>query len=279
MLKIVMDTAGDLNPGWQQEYNIDLIPINIIHDGKSYQQGIDIQDDEFYRIIETEGNIPSTSQPTPYQFKQLYKRIAKPGDDILSIHITDKLSGIMLSAQQAAEELKGTYNIYPFDSESGSIGMGMLCKEARVMERSGCSIPEILATLNEIRKTMGFVFTLDTLKFARLSGRVKDLQAILASLLDIKPILEVQNGYIETVAKVRTRTAAIGTMLSRMKNKFGEQPVKVAIAHVHDQTSAENLLDQVRQTFNCVEVILTDVSITLAAHFGPGAIGLVAYPA
>lgn len=279
MLRIVMDTAGDLYQGWQQEFDIDLIPINIIHNGRSYQQGIDIQDDEFYRIIEKEGNIPSTSQPTPYQFMEFYQKIADPGDDILSIHITEKLSGTMASAKQAADELAGTYHIHPFDSKSGAIGMGMLCREARVMDRSGCSINEILSKLDEIRKVMGFVFTLDTLKFARLSGRVKGLQATLASLLDIKPILEVQNGYIETVDKVRTRTAAIGNMLGRMKDKFSDQPVKIAIAHVNDRTAAEKLMDQVRKTFNCVEIMLTDVSITLATHFGPGAIGLVAYPA
>ena len=276
MLKIVMDTAGDLCSGWQQEYDINLIPINIIHNGISYRQGIDIHDDEFYRIIESERNIPSTSQPTPYQFIEFYKKIAKQGDDILSIHITDKLSGTMLSARQAAEELKGTYNIYPFDSESGTIGMGMLCREARILERSGSSINEILIKLDEIRKAMEFVFTLDTLKFARLSGRVKDFQAIVASLLDIKPILEVQHGYIETIDKVRTRSAAITNMIGRLKDKFGDQPLKIAVGHVHDQMKAEHLLDQVQKTFNCAEVFFTDVSITLAAHFGPGAIGLVA---
>jgi len=278
MLKIVMDTAGDLCAGWQQKDDIDLIPINIIHNGISYQQGIDIHEDEFYQIIEKEGTIPSTSQPTPYQFVEFYKKIAEPGDDILSIHITDKLSGTMLSAQQAAKELQGTYNIYPFDSTSGTIGMGMLCKEARMLERSGCKINDILTTLNTIRKNMAFFFTLDTLKFARLSGRVKNLQAVLASLLDIKPILEVQDGNIETIDKVRTRKASVEKMVEKMKDKVGDQPVKIAVVHVKDATTAEILVEQVKKTFNCVEVMLTDVSITLATHFGPGALGLVAYP-
>ncbi|HAF62493.1 MAG TPA: hypothetical protein DCK95_09225 [Anaerolineaceae bacterium] len=279
MLRIVMDTAGDLCSGWQQEYDIDLIPINIIHNGVSYQQGIDIRDEEFYKIIEKEGTVPSTSQPTPYQFVEFYKKIAEPGDDILSIHITNKLSGTMLSARQAAEELKGTYNIYPFDSASGTIGMGMLCKEARVLERSGFSLNDILGKLDAIRKNMAFFFTLDTLKFAQLSGRVKSLQAILASLLDIKPILEVQDGTIETIDKVRTRKASIEKVVEKMKDKIGDQPVKIAVGHVRNETMAEMLLEQVKKTFNCVEVMLTDVSITLATHFGPGALGLVAYPA
>jgi len=131
MLRIVMDTAGDLPDGWREDYQIDLIPINIIHQGKTYLQGIDLGYEDFYRLVESTDTLPSTSQPTPYQFVEFYRALAQPGDTILSIHITEKLSGTMASANSAAEELKKEFNIIPFDSASGTLSMGMLAKEAR----------------------------------------------------------------------------------------------------------------------------------------------------
>jgi len=277
MLKIVMDTAGDLCPGWQEKYNIEIMPVNIIHNGVSYQQGIDIQYDDFYKIVENEHVIPATSQPTPYQFIDFYKKIAKPSDTVLSIHITDKLSGTLNSARQAAEELKGTYNIIPFDSESGSICMGMMCKEARLMDMAGKSIDEIMKKLTAIRQKMELVFTIDTLKFAKLSGRVKSIQASLASLLDIKPIIELQDGQIEVREKVRSRKASLEKMIFHLKQKVGNRPVHIAIVHAHDPTTGKAVMDEVRQSFNCVELAFAEISITLAVHFGPGTIGIAAY--
>ena len=123
MLKIVLDSAGDLPEGWQEEFSIDIIPINIIHNGKTYLQGIDMKYEDFYQLVENEGAIPSTSQPTPYQFTEFYRQIAKPGDKILSIHVTERLSGTMASAKSAAQELSGEYTIQPFDSASGTLVM------------------------------------------------------------------------------------------------------------------------------------------------------------
>lgn len=273
-----MDTAGDLPPGWQEEYDIDLIPINIIHEGKNYLQGIDISYDDFYEIVENSKSIPSTSQPTPYQFVEFYKRIANPEDTVLSIHVTEKLSGTMSSAIRAARELKGKLNIIPFDSASGTICMGMMAREAREMDRSKNSIDEILKRLDFIRRKMELIFTLDTLRFASMSGRVKHLQAALASILKVKPIIELQKGTLEMGEKVRSRTKSIELMLDKMKKKFGETRINAGVVHTHDPQSGINLLKEVINRFNCADAILGEVSISLAAHFGPGTLGIAAYP-
>ncbi len=273
-----MDSAGDLCAGWQKKYRIDLIPINIIHDGVSYQQGIDIHYDDFYALVEKDHSIPSTSQPTPYQFIEFYKKIAKPGENILSIHVTDKLSGTMNSARQAAEELKGTYNIIPFDSASGTICMGMMCKEAREMDLDGKSLNDILKRLESIREKMELIFTVDTMKYAKLSGRIKSLQATLASILDIKPIIELEDGALEIKEKVRSRKASLEKLVDRMKQKVGDQPVQIAVIHAHDPVTGQMVMEEARKTFNCTEVAFAEISISLAVHFGPGTIGLAAYP-
>jgi DegV family protein with EDD domain len=278
MLKIVMDTAGDLPPKWQEKYQIDLIPINIIHDGKNYLQGIDLSYDDFYRIVETSNSIPSTSQPTPYQFVEFYRKIAKPEDTVLSIHVTEKLSGTMDSANKAAQELEGELNIIPFDSASGTICMGMMAREARMMDQQKKTIDEILKRLEFIRDKMQLVFTVDTLKFASMSGRVKHLQAALASMLRVKPIIELKNGVIEMGEKVRSRAKSIELLLEKMKRKFGDTRINVGVVHAHDPNSGMDLLKEVIKRLNCAEAVLGEVSISLAAHFGPGTLGIAAYP-
>jgi len=274
----VMDTAGDLPNGWQNDYQIDLIPINIIHQGKTYLQGIDLGYEDFYQLVESSAALPSTSQPTPYQFTEFYKKIAEPGDTILSIHITEKLSGTMASAKIAADELKGEYEIIPFDSASGTLSMGMMAKEAREMDRAGKSLEEIQKRLEFIREKMELVFTVDDLKFAQMSGRIKHLQAALASLLNVKPIIELKDGIIEMGEKVRSRSKSIDKLMDKMMKKFGDQRVVMGVVHARDKDAGQELVRRVIDQFNCAEVVFADISISLAAHFGPGALGIVGYP-
>lgn len=278
MLKIVMDTAGDLPEGWQKEFEIDLIPINIIHQGKTYLQGVNLSYEDFYQLVENTNVLPSTSQPTPYQFVEFYQKIASPEDTVLSIHITERLSGTMDSAKQAAQELSGKLNIIPFDSASGTICMGMMAKEARQMDRAGKTIEEILKRLTFIREKMELVFTLDTLRFAQLSGRVKHLQAALASMLKVKPIIELKNGIIEMGEKVRSRSKSIELVLEKMKQKFSDRQIIAGIVHARDHQAGLDLLKMATSELNCKEAIFGELSISLAAHFGPGSIGIAAYP-
>ena len=278
MIKIVMDTTGDLPSGWQQEYQIDLIPINIIHEGKSYLQGVDMHYEDFYSLVDTSGSIPSTSQPTPFQFTEFYRKVAQKGDTVLSIHVTEKLSGTMASANESAKELQGEINVVPFDSASGTVCMGMMAKEARLMERAGSSFQEILKRLDFIRKNIQLIATLDTLKYARLSGRVKYLQAALASILQVKPIFELKEGILEMSEKVRSRSKALDLVLDKLEKKLGSKRINAAVVHARDAEAGNAMLKQVVQRFNCAEVNLAELSISLAAHFGPGTVGVAAYP-
>jgi DegV family protein with EDD domain len=278
MLKIVMDTAGDLPEGWQEKYKIDLIPINIIHEEKTYLQGIDISYEDFYKMVEEGGAIPSTSQPSPNQFIDFYQKIANKDDQILSIHVTEKLSGTMDSCNQAAKELKDELNITPFDSASGSLMMGMMAKEARIMDQNGKPLQEIINRLEKIRDQHRLVFTLDTLKFARMSGRIKHLQAALAALLKVKPIIELKKGVLEMGEKVRSRAQSIDLVLNKMEKTFGDQRIIAGVIYARDQQSGVDLLQRIIERFNCEEAIIGELSISLAAHFGPGTLGIGAYP-
>ena len=142
MLRIVTDGAADILPEWEKEYGIDMIPVNILFGEKSYLQGVELDNEGFYKLVDESKRIPKTSQPSPHQFVEFYRKIAQKGDTILSIHITSVLSGTYASSISAAGELKDEFNIIPIDSTVGSLGIGLMCREARKLERAGRSVDE-----------------------------------------------------------------------------------------------------------------------------------------
>jgi len=278
MLRIVMDSAGDIPDSWPTEYDIDVIPINIHFGEQLFLQGVDLSNQDFYRIVDESGVIPKTSQPTPQQFIDFYNRVAEPGDSIISIHVTSKLSGTFASAEMAAKTLEDQFDIYPIDSKGGSAEMGYMCREARLMERAGNGIEEIVEKMNQIANNVEIILTLDTLEFARKSGRVKALQAALASLLNVKPIVILSDGILELGDKVRTRKRSLDYVLELISKRVGDRLVNAAVVHAEDINSGEYLLEAVRNSFNCNDLIMTELSIGLAANLGPGTVGIIVYP-
>jgi len=278
MLRIVMDSAGDVPAGWAEKFGIDIIPINIHFDEHTYLQGVDISNRDFYRMADESGVIPKTSQPSPQQFVDFYRRIAQPGDEIVSVHITAKLSGTFDSAQIAAQELTGQYHVYPVDSASGSAAMGYMCREARLMDQAGCKVQEIVQALEKIASRVVIVLTLDTLEYARRSGRVKALQAALASVLNVKPVIYLREGVIELGDRVRTRRKALDFIVAEISKRVGNRLVNAAVVHSEDPQAGETLVARMRAALNCKEIILTELSIGIAANLGPGTVGVVAYP-
>jgi DegV family protein with EDD domain len=280
MLGIVTDGAADIIPVWGKEFDIKVIPINVHFGEKTYTQNVDLNFDGFYKLVDDKSNpFPKTSQPSPHQFVEFYKNNFKPGDTILSIHITSKLSGTYASAVSAAEELKGTYNVVTFDSLGGSMGAGFMCRTARQMEREGKSVDEIIRYLESIRDQVHVILTLDTLEYARRSGRVGAFSAALASMLNVKPIARLQDGLVNMVEKVRTRKAALERVIALGKEAVGDKPVYLGIVHARDIESGKSLLEEAKKHFNFKNVEMTDLSISLAINFGPGTVGLILYPA
>ena len=278
MLRIVTDGAADILPEWKTEYGIEMIPVNILFGEKSYLQWVELDNEGFYRMVEQTKRIPKTSQPSPHQFVEFYRKIAQKGDTILSIHVTAKLSGTYASAVAAAEELKDDFKVFPIDSASGSLGIGLMCREARKMERAGKSVDEILKYLERIKPNVRVILTLDTLEYARMSGRVKTLQAALASVLNVKPIAVLRNGDLAMAERVRTRKVSLERVIEMAKEEFGDKPVYLAVVHARDLKSGQMLLEDAKQHFNHKETMISELSISVAANLGPGTVGLVLYP-
>jgi DegV family protein with EDD domain len=279
MLRIMTDGAADMPPEWEEEYEIPMIPVNIIFGDKTYLQYVDLDNEGFYKLVYESKKIPKTSQPSPHQFAEFYKQIAQPGDEIISIHVTSKLSGTYASAVAGAEEVKDLFTVYPVDSKIGSAGIGLMCREARRMQRAGKSAQEIVRYLEDIRERVRVILTLDTLEYARLSGRVGAFQAALASALNVKPIAILRDGVLSMSERVRTRKAALRRIIELGKEEFGSTPIYLAVVQARDLPSGKSLLAEASKYFNCADAILTELSVSVAANLGPGTVGLVLYPA
>jgi DegV family protein with EDD domain len=279
MLKIAMDSAGDIPSEWLGTYDIHVIPINIHFGERTFYQGVDLTNEDFYKLVAQSGSIPKTSQPSPHQFMDFYRRFAGLGDTVLSIHVTSKLSGTFASAEIAAKELEGEIEVIPVDSGNGSAGIGYMCREAREMDNAGFGLRNILDRLAFIKEHTQIILTLDTLDYARMSGRVKAMQAALASMLNVKPIVVLKNGILDVTEKVRTRGRSIERVIDKMREQVGDQLVNIAVVHAQDLETGKRMLEKVRNTFNCKDVIFSELSIGVAANLGPGTVGIVAYPA
>lgn len=280
MIKIVMDSAGDLPPEWIKKYQIEVVPINIHIGDDLYLEDVNLSKDRFYQIVAESGTIPKTSQPSPEQFKEVYREIADPGDQILSVHITSELSGTYQSALAAAGELEQEgYQIEVFDTRAGTAIQGYMCVEARKMDRSGSRMEQIMDRLREIRDQTVIILTLDSLDFARMSGRVRALESLLASLLRIKPVIFLRDGTLEIGRKVRSRLASLDFLVEEVSRRVGSRLVNAAVLHAHDLEGAVEFAERIKAVLNVKEFFIEEVSIGIASNLGPGTIGVIAYPA
>jgi DegV family protein with EDD domain len=279
VIKIVTDTTCDLTPAMAKEYDVTITPINIHFGTESYKEGVNMDWDLFYRKIEEMGILPTTSQPSVGEFSEVYRRLAKEGADaIISTHVTSKLSGTYQSACLAAEQVSGEVKVYPHDSLAGSAALGLACVEASRMARAGKTPEEIVSRLDEIRSRVSVVLVMENLEYARKSGRVGGLAAALGSLLNLKPVVGLEDGLLDVVEKVRTRKKSLDRLIEIAEERVGTtDPVNVGVIHARAPEAGEERLSRVRERFNCAESYVVELCASLVVHFGPGTIGLCFY--
>jgi len=278
-IKVLTDSTCDLPASYFRDYAIGVVPINIQFGNDSYQEGVTIDQTTFYKKVDELGIIPQTSQPSVGQFAEAYRACAKQGfDTILSIHVTGKLSGTMNSALLAAQEVEKEIRVLPYDSLAGSAGLGYMCVDAAQMARVGTSVEEIIARLDQARARTRIFLTLATTRYAQMSGRISHLQGFIATLLNVKPIISLQEGMLNPSGRVRSRQAALAQMLDLAKEAAGSAPIKFAVIHGEARAEADQLLEQGKRVLNCQDAFVDDIAISLAVHFGPGVIGTVVYP-
>jgi DegV family protein with EDD domain len=178
----------------------------------------------------------------------------------------------------AAKELHGQGTFHVFDSQAGSAAQGYMALAAARLAQQGAGIDAILSRLETMRREMSVIFTIDSLEYARKGGRVSNVKSVMASLLNIKPILELRGGLIEEAGRVRTRKKAMTHIVDYVRERVGDKKIDLAVIHANAFSDAEVLCEQAKAALNTSEVIIVDMAISVAINLGPGALGLVAMP-
>ena len=280
-MQVIIDDAGDVPANLAEELDIRIIPVNIIFGTEEFLSGVNMGHKAFYDKVATVGdhNFPKTSQPTPYQFEELYRELIDRGvDEFLTVTVSEKLSGTYASATAAARVLEDQATFHLIDSQSGSAAQGLMAVEAARMAQAGETFAAIDARLREMRDSQSIYFLIDSLEYAVRGGRVGVLRSTVASLLNIKPIMKVEDGLIVEGGRVRTYGKAVSFIVDAVRKEVGDRPVKMSAIHSNDEEAGQALLEKARAALNCTESYLVDMSISVAINLGPGALGLIAIP-
>ncbi len=271
-LHIVTDSTCDLPKSLLSELGVTVLPCNLHIGDKTLLDGIDITSAEFYQRL-MQGNVtPKTSQPSVGAFLDVYNKIGRPGDEILSLHISAKLSGTYNSAFQAAKEVQTKAKIEVVDTLTVSLGLGFLVREVGKLAKQGGTLKQATDFLSREIPNIGCYCSVDTLDYLVRGGRASRLQGFFGSLLDVKPIISVREGEVHPVGRVRTRKR----MLARMVELGGEAKGLRALGVMHSACADEaaQLADSLAQYFPRKEIMICEFTPVMGAHLGPKAVGL-----
>ena len=270
---IVTDSTTYLPAEYQDRYLIRTVPVMIIWSGQELYDGVDIQPDDFYRRLEDAPEMPTTSQPSPADIKEIFEDLLTQGHDILGIFISSKLSGTFTSAEQALAMLPGE-NIRIIDSNTGAMGAGWPILSAARAAQKDASLEQCAAIAERGLANVGIFLLLDTLEYLHRGGRIGRAQRFLGTALKLKPILEVVDGEFLGVERVRTDTKAIQRLVDLTVDRIANRsPVHLAVLHANARQKAEQLLEQTSARVNPKETIIASVSPAVGAHLGPGTVG------
>lgn len=276
-IAVVTDSTAYIPAELSDGYEIHTIPLQVLWGEESYRDGIDIAPLEFYTRLQTAKVMPTTSQPSPAAFKQVYETLLGQGYHIISIHISEKLSGTLDSARQA-KDMIGSDQIDIIDSQATSMALGFPVLEVARAAKRGASLAELKALTNKAVVSTGVLFVVSTLEFLHRGGRIGGAQAFLGTAFKLKPILELCDGRIEPIEKIRTMNKATDRMLEIMVDRVGDRrPIRLATLHANAPEEAQQLLEKACQRFNpgdIKEAFTTEVSPVVGTHSGPGTVGI-----
>jgi DegV family protein with EDD domain len=271
---LVTDSTAYLPPELVEKYNITVLPQVLIWGDKTYRDGIDIQPDEFYKRLEKASVMPSTSQALPADFEKVFRQLMDQDHHVLAILLSEKLSGTMSSAYQACANLPGA-PVEIVDSYSTAMAMGFQLLQVAKAAEEGATLAECKKLAEEARQYTGLFVTLNTLEFLHRGGRIGGGARFLGTALNLKPILELKEGRLEAVERVRTRGKALNRLVELVEERVnGRRPLRLASLHANAAESAQGLLDNLNGRLEIDEVVVSTVSPVVGTHVGPGTVGL-----
>lgn len=272
--KIVTDSTSDLPEDLTEMYGITVVPLSVCFGDETYLDGVDITSKEFYAKLKNTPKIPVTSQPSPEQFIKTYQNIDR---DIISLHISSKISGTFNSALMGKKNLKRN-NIVIIDSSLASSSLGLLVLESAKIIKEGKDLEEVVNIIEQLKTKIKTIFTLDTLEYLQKGGRIGKTKELMANLLNIKPILTMKEGVIVPLGKVRRKDRVIPEIIKIMRQEIKSlDEIRVIIAHADCSEEANILKSKVEEGFKCQEIIMSKIGAVIGTHVGPGALGISYY--
>lgn len=270
-IRIVTDSTADLPADLAQELNISIVPSNVVIDDVNYRDGIDLTPEEFYRRLIAGPRLPTTSQPSVGAFQAVYQGLLEQGHEIVSLHVSGKLSGTVNSATQAKAAL-GDPSIAVIDSHLASIALALVVVKAAQAARHSDSYQEVAEQARRDLGQTGVFFFVDTLEYLQKGGRIGKAQAFVGSLLHVKPILTLQEGEVHPLERQRNRERA----MRRIVELTGERgPVQqLAVAYSTEPTWADDLRGRLSDLLPAEQIITSRFGPAIGTYVGPGALGL-----
>lgn len=276
-LKIICDSLSDIPKELAEKYDIEVVPLTVILDGKEYKDGIDITNDEFYKILRNENVYPKTSQATYAQFKEIFDKYVEQGRSILYISGSSSATGTYQSAMMAKNDTDG--EIYLYDSQTFTYLVGMLVVEAAKLSQEGKSIDEIIEAIDTLREKVYVLFSVDTLEYLQKGGRISATKAAIGSILNIKPILDIKDGLVAPVCQVRGKKNVLSKMIELIKENCGDNLEKdiIYIPYSDDLKERERFEAAIKEEFNPDRIEYFQIGTVIGSHAGPGLTGIVCF--
>jgi DegV family protein with EDD domain len=275
-IAVVTDSTTYMPPELVQKHSISVAPQVLIWGDQTYKDGVDIESREFFTRLKTTKVMPSTSQVAVVSFQEIFEELVKKDFEVLALLVSAKLSGTIQSAMQA-KELMGSAGekVHVVDSQSVAMALGFqVLAVARALD-DGASLQDAIALAEKSYQYTGVFFAVDTLEFLHRGGRIGGAQRFLGTMLNMKPILAIQDGRVEGIERIRTKAKAQDRVLELTLEKVaGRTPVRLATLHANAAEDARALLTRAEETLRPVESIFTEVSPTVGTHAGPGTVGL-----
>ena len=273
-IRIVTDSTADLPPAIAAKLGIVVVPLKVHFGREVYRDGIDLTPEDFMRKLAESTTLPTTSQPSVGEFEEVYERLARECDAIISIHISSRLSGTYASARTASSSISpGRCRVEVIDSLTTSMGLGLIAMSAARAAAAGCSVDDLVLEVRRVMHDVHILFVPDTLEYLHRGGRIGRAQALMGSLLDIKPVLKIEDGVVQPVEKVRTRARAMDRLYEFVE--FFPRIAEMGVVHSATPAEIEPLLTRIDAVFPRDKIIVTRLGAVIGTHVGPGTIGVV----
>lgn len=271
-VRIVTDSTCDLPADLVTAYGISVVPLTVFFGDEALLDGVDIDADEFYQRLRATSATPRTSQPSAELFKATYEELGEQTDEIVSIHISSKLSGTLNAASVAREEIDRGLRIDLIDSYNVSLGLGLIVLEAAAAANAGARLEEVVAAARRAMDRVTVHVAVDTLEYLQRGGRIGRARSLLGSVLSIKPLLRVDNGEVAPLGRVRTRAKAIERIFELATTQGRTKMLFVACGGNDDE--AEDLIERLRPALPHTDIMRGQLGPIVGVYTGPNAIGI-----